>query len=132
MYNVQTTVSLIKALAKAKKVSIGKMLTDCNLNKNTLSSMQSRGSWPQANSLAKISDYLDCSMDYLMGRNMSKNQHIVIGDSNIQAVNGSSVTYTPCNSTDEEEVLKLYRSLSKAEQHRFIAHLYDIIEEKQK
>ena len=30
--------------------------------------MQSRGSWLQANNLAKIADYLDCSVDYLLGR----------------------------------------------------------------
>lgn len=30
--------------------------------------MISRGSWPQSNNLAIIADYLDCSVDYLLGR----------------------------------------------------------------
>ena len=68
MYSTQTTADLIKLVAKSKNISIGKMLADCDLSKNALSSMQSRGSWLQANNLAKIADYLDCSIDYLLGR----------------------------------------------------------------
>lgn len=68
MYNSTFVVERIKKVAKSKSISTTKMLMDCELNKNTLSSMQSRGSWLQANSLAKIADYLDCSVDYLLGR----------------------------------------------------------------
>ena len=68
MYSTQKTVDYIKSIAKIKNISIGKMLSDCGLSKNALSSMQSRGSWLQANNLAKIADYLDCSVDYLLGR----------------------------------------------------------------
>ena len=68
MYSSTIVVERIKKFAKNKNISITKMLMDCELNKNTLSSMQSRGSWLQANSLAKIADYLDCSVDYLLGR----------------------------------------------------------------
>lgn len=68
MYSTQKTVDSIKSIAKNKKISIGKMLSDCGLSKNALSSMQSRGSWLQANNLARIADYLDCSVDYLLGR----------------------------------------------------------------
>ena len=51
-----------------KKITIGKMLSDCDLSKNTLSTMQSRGYLPRAETLIKIADYLDCSVDYLLGR----------------------------------------------------------------
>lgn len=44
------------------------MLSACGLNINTLSSMNHRGSWLQANSLAMIADYLKFSVDYLLGR----------------------------------------------------------------
>ncbi|MGI6014596.1 MAG: helix-turn-helix domain-containing protein [Oscillospiraceae bacterium] len=43
------------------------MLRDLQLNKNTLSSMY-KGSMLKADSLARIADYLDCSVDYLLGR----------------------------------------------------------------
>ena len=68
MQNPQETANRIKEYAKIKKKSVSKMLADCELNKNTLFTMQSRGSWLQANNLAKIADYLDCSVDYLLGR----------------------------------------------------------------
>lgn len=68
MYSAQQTADRIKAQAKQKKVLIKDLLEACELNKNTLSSMSSRGSWIQPNSLAKIADYLDCSVDYLLGK----------------------------------------------------------------
>lgn len=68
MYNAQETAEKIKTQAKAKDILIRDMLDECELNKNALSSMLSRGSWLQANNLAKIADCLGCSVDYLLGR----------------------------------------------------------------
>lgn len=68
MYNVQITAERIKSYAKSKNVSISSMLSSCSLNKNTISTMTTRESWPQVNNIAKIADYLDCSIDYLLGR----------------------------------------------------------------
>lgn len=68
MYETSKTVERIKFIAKQKGITIKTMLEDCNLSKNALSSMLSRGSWLQSNNLAKIADYLDCSVDYLLGR----------------------------------------------------------------
>ncbi len=68
MHNSQEVSNIIKSYAKSKKIAIGKMLSDCNLSKNTLSSMQSGGYLPRAETLIKIADYLDCSVDYLLGR----------------------------------------------------------------
>ena len=68
MYISRATAERIKLIAKSKNIVVKNMLEDCGLNKNTISTMISRGSWLQANSLAKIADYLDCSVDYLLGR----------------------------------------------------------------
>ena len=68
MYNSQYVAVRIKTLAKIKKITVGKMLSDCDLNKNSLSTMQSGGYLPRTEALAKIADYLDCSVDYLLGR----------------------------------------------------------------
>ena len=68
MNTSRETAQLIKCVAKERKVVVKAMLDDLDFNKNTLSSMTSRGSWLQADSLAKIADYLDCSVDYLLGR----------------------------------------------------------------
>ena len=68
MYKSSEIAERIKFLAKKNKVIIKVMLEDCGLNKNALSSMQSKGSTPKSENLAKIADYLDCSVDYLLGR----------------------------------------------------------------
>ena len=44
------------------------MLKDCDLSINTLSSMQSGGYFPRLEAIAKIADYLNVSIDYLLGR----------------------------------------------------------------
>lgn len=87
------TAERIKLIAKSKGISVKEMLEACHLNKNTLSSMLSRGSWPQANNLGFIADYLDCSVDYLLGR--TDNPEINRGSENIHIIkiaarNGSS------------------------------------------
>ena len=68
MYESTVIAERIKLTAKQRKIQIKTMLEECGLSKNTLSSMQSGGSTPKSENLAKIADYLDCSVDYLLGR----------------------------------------------------------------
>lgn len=75
MYNSQNISDRIKQCTKIKKTSIGKMLSDCELSKNTLSTMQSGGYLPRTETLAKIADYLDVSVDYLLGRTDKPQSH---------------------------------------------------------
>lgn len=58
----------IKALLKSRKISASRMLSDCKMNKNALYTMQSSGYLPRLEPIAQIADYLDCSVDYLLGR----------------------------------------------------------------
>ena len=67
-YESTLVANRIKDLLKSKKISASKMLIDCNMNKNTLYTMQSSGYLPRLEAAAQIADYLDCSVDYLLGR----------------------------------------------------------------
>lgn len=67
-YSSSNVAKKIKAVAKKKGIPILTMLTDCGLSKNTLSSMQSGGSWPRLDTIIKIADYLDVSIDELLSR----------------------------------------------------------------
>lgn len=67
MYNTQIVADLIKKQAKLQNKQLKDMLTDCNLNKNTISEL-AKGKQLSFSSLAKIADYLNCSVDYLLGR----------------------------------------------------------------
>ena len=68
MVNSQELAISIKQEAKSRKIPIGKMLSECGLSVNALSSMQSGGYFPRLEAIVKIADYLECSVDYLLGR----------------------------------------------------------------
>ncbi len=57
----------IKNIAKNKKIVLKDMLEDCELGVNAIGNMTS-GRMPAVDSVAKIADYLDVSVDYLLGR----------------------------------------------------------------
>ena len=67
MYESSKVAETIKNRAKTIGIQLKDMLLDLQLNKNTLSNMYS-GSMLKGDSLARIADYLDCSVDYLLGR----------------------------------------------------------------
>lgn len=67
MYISSNIANRIKEMAKFRKIPIGKILTECNLGINTVSQLQGEKDILSKN-LAKIADYLDCSVDYLLGR----------------------------------------------------------------
>lgn len=56
----------IKEKAKENETSVKAVLEKAELNYNMITMM--RSSFPKANSLAKIADELNCSVDYLLGR----------------------------------------------------------------
>ena len=67
MYLTKEIAERIKQQAKSNKVSIKEMLCACNMNINALSEF-AKGKQLSSISLAKIADYLNCSVDYLLGR----------------------------------------------------------------
>lgn len=66
MYESSKIAERIKDLARERGVSVRQMLSDVGLGFNTMANM--RNSVPKADNLAKIADYLSCSVDYLLGR----------------------------------------------------------------
>ena len=67
MYDPEKIADSIKNRAKERNIQMKDMLLDLGLNKNTLSTMYN-GSMLKGDSRASIADYLDCSVDYLLGR----------------------------------------------------------------
>lgn len=66
MYSSSDVAERIKQFAKESNLSIKQVLSDVGLGFNTMSNMKT--SMPKADNLAKIADYLNCSVDYLLGR----------------------------------------------------------------
>lgn len=67
MYNAQTTKNNIKFLCKSKGISMETLLSECNLGVNAIRQINDTKGMASF-SLARIADYLDCSVDYLLGR----------------------------------------------------------------
>ena len=67
MYSAQTTKNRIKAICKSKKISMDEMLQACDLGVNAIRQINDTKGMASF-SLAKIADYLNCSIDYLVGR----------------------------------------------------------------
>lgn len=56
----------IKNLAKQRDIPLKELFGETGLTVNTLANM--KASMPKADNLALIADFLDCSVDYLLGR----------------------------------------------------------------
>ena len=67
VYNSHNLAILIKERANAKNVPLKQMLIECKLGSNTMSALY-HGKSIAFDSLARIADFLDCSVDYLLGR----------------------------------------------------------------
>lgn len=114
VYSSKDIANRIKDRSKEQNVVIKQMLLECGLSKNALSSMLSGGSLPKSDNIAKIADYLNCSVDFLLGRTDNPN----IG--NTEAYIGDSA---------EQEIITLLSKLSPAERHRAIADIIDLLNE---
>ena len=66
MYISADVAERIKEMAKQRNIPVKKLLNDVGMGFNTMSNM--KNSMPKADNLAKIADYLGCSVDYLLGR----------------------------------------------------------------
>lgn len=67
LYNSLNLADRIKDVAKIKNIALKDMLSALELGSNTMSNMR-HGRMLAADSLARIADYLNVSVDYLLGR----------------------------------------------------------------
>lgn len=89
MYVTQEIANKIKSLAKEQQVQLKTMLFDCNLGINSISEF-SKGKELSCISLAKLADYLGCSVDYLLGRTDNAQAHKNNNPMSVENVSGNS------------------------------------------
>ncbi len=70
-YEIATTIRMV---AVHKKITLKQLLTDVGFSKNFMVNM-AKGYMPVSDKLAKIADYLDVSVDYLLGRSDNPESH---------------------------------------------------------
>lgn len=127
VYAAQLTIDRIQSLIKEKGFTQKHVLSECGINENTLKRMTDNKGISSFY-LAKIADYLNCSVDYLLGRNDDPNSHrrqlANAVNGNYNAVDNSSVTVnTPVLDEHQKLLIELYNKLSPIEQIELIARL---------
>lgn len=101
MYNSHDLAVSIKSVAKEKNIVIKDMLESCELGSNTMSSLY-HGKSIAFDSVAKIADYLDVSVDYLLGRTEAPDKYkssITTGD--IQGNNNANMNVNSSKQSNE-------------------------------
>lgn len=117
MYLAQITKNRIKTLCKIKNINMENMLTECSLGVNAIRQINDTKGMASF-SLAKIADYLDVSVDYLLGRTDTPN---LLGNSDSNSgiinhnslVNNSSQTISSNKMTTDETAIKLLEAFQK-------------------
>lgn len=139
MYNSYEISNVIKLSAQNKNVTVKKLLEDCNINKGFIYDLEHKLTYPSCDKVARIADYLDCSVDYLLGRtnepsltaniiNGNITDSAVVQDShhNNVTINGSSERKL----TDEEtELLRLFNFLDVRRRTKILDLAFTLEEE---
>lgn len=115
MYNAQLTIKRIQSLIKEKGYTQKYVLAECGINENTLKRMTDNKGISSFY-LAKIADYLQCSVDYLLGRTdnpeLSGESYYINGDNNGIQSNKGTVKVESSRKTDiTEEFIQAFETL---------------------
>lgn len=65
----------IKFLCKSKNITVSFLLAKCEITKSFIYDLEKRNTSPSVDKISKIADYLDCSVDYLLGRTDNPESH---------------------------------------------------------
>ena len=139
-YNPTAVALRIKAVLKAKKTTQKELFTSLGMAVNTLNNYKT--SMPKADNLAKIADYLDCSVDYLLGRtddpnspslNLNVGNHIVLGDccQNNPVVIGKAAAGSESDEL-EQEVIRILKELPIRKRTELLTVMYQYLDENKK
>lgn len=130
---VMVKIDTIFFLMKKKGVS-PKMLSDqTGISPGNISDWKSGKSFPKAEALLKIADYFGVSVDYLLGRKESNsvsaevtNNNGVIGHINAPTTIKSTSLDNTSLSTQEIDLLRIYRQSDGKTQMKIMQFVYDL------
>lgn len=114
MYASLDVAEKIKQLAKSKNISVKQILVDTGLNYNLMTHM--RSSMPKADNLARIADYLNCSVDYLLGRTDNPESHLL------------SAAPSDAAPSTAQQLMDTFSQLSKGDQLILLGEAMNLLE----
>lgn len=141
MYTAKTTVDRIQLLIKEKGFTQKQVFTECGIDENTVKRMTDKKGISSFY-LAKIADYLDCSVDYLLGRtdipnvyNQSNNSGTIQnGGNGFQASHNGVVNISSSSEPDKltARFMQRFEELSYEEQFKVMAFVESLKKNQQK
>lgn len=125
MYRSSDIADKLRQVSKSKGMTMKTVLEDCGLNFNMMTMM--RTSMPKADTLAKLADRLECSVDYLLGRTTE----MLTPGADQAAVpiqeEADSTEEAAQLSRNAAEMLELFEQLPGREQVLFIGRLQEAV-----
>lgn len=94
-----------------KGIKVTPLLVDLNLSTGNISKWK-KGALPNGEILIKLADYLDCSIDYLLGRNDEKNMPSDVHTSEFTSM------YAKLDNIDQAEIRGEIKQMLKAEKYK--------------
>lgn len=131
MYSAQSLSSRIRAIVKEKGIIQKEMLKNCDLNENSLNQISDKKGLSSF-SLAKIADYLECSVDYLLGRDDYANNGNIIHTGDIQGDYNANINKSEQNSEIEKEISSILSGLNFREKTELMTLIYKFVDEHKK
>lgn len=131
MYNSQIVKDRINSTIKIRKTSATKVLESCGLSSNVINQISDKNGLSSFN-LAKIADYLDCSVDYLLGRDNYANNGNSINTGNIHGDHNATITTSEQNSEIEKEISSILSGLNFREKTELMTLIYNFFDEHKK
>ena len=132
MYNSSETSTRIRQLAKEKGIQMSELQEKCGLSKNTIVQSGKSQEGMKAKNLYAISEILDCSVDYLLGRTDNPNLTggaYINGDNNNngqQSINGNVTVNSSDDSSDtsdDKQLLDMIKELDIVDRSKIIIQI---------
>lgn len=120
-------------IIKEKGLSASKVSDDTGISTGNISDWKKGRSMPTAAKLDILANYLDCSVDYLLGRtdrpenSQSYSNNSISNSNNIAFGENSSVKIT--NEEIEKEICKILSGLNLRERSELLTIIYNFVDE---
>lgn len=125
MYKSSEVADKLRSMAKLRGLAMKTVLSDAGLGQNMMTMM--RTSMPKADTLAKLADRLECSVDYLLGRT----SEMLTPGADQAAVpiqeEADSIEEAAQLSRNAADMLELFEQLPGREQVLFIGRLQEAV-----
>lgn len=123
-------------IIKEKGLSASKVSDDTGISTGNISDWKKGRSMPTAAKLDILANYLDCSVDYLLGRTdnpeVTYNNHALSGDGGVAVADGNANITISNQQKEDTELLNLIKSLPLKKRVKIISMIYEELEEETK